>query len=97
MSRQSDNDNPVGHGDGQGSDIIDELAAKRARLSDYQVELLRQALVEYGKRLTDLEVKMDNSMADIKAVKELIRRTQDRLKVVANELDVDLSLPGDSK
>ena len=75
------------HDDVEVEDIEDDITD---RLSESQMELLRHALVEHGKRLGELEAKMDKTLADLLAVKIVIDRTHDRMHKIAKRLGVKL-------
>ncbi len=57
-----------------------------------QLELLRHALVEHGKRLAELEDKMDRSIADLYGVREVVRRASARIKRISDRLGVEPDL-----
>ena len=63
----------------------DELA-----LSESQLELLRHALIEHGKRLGELEERMEKTLDDLLKVKEIIGRTHSRMRKIAEKLNIDL-------
>lgn len=61
-------------------------------LTDVQVELLRVALVDHGKRLGEIEAKMDKMLSDLLAVREVMSRTLIRMKKIADKLGVEIEV-----
>lgn len=59
-------------------------------LSDAQMELLRHALVEHGKRMGALEGMLNKALDDLMLMKDIVARTQARVRKIAEKLGVNL-------
>ncbi len=57
-------------------------------LSEAEMELLRVALVEHGKRLAALEDRMEIQMEDLRSVIGVIRRTYARMRTIGVKLGI---------
>ena len=58
-------------------------------LSAAQTELLRQALREHGKRIGELEAKMDDAMNEYLTTREIVAKIHERVRKIAEKLGID--------
>jgi hypothetical protein len=73
---------------GLDNDDASDSASDAESISVMQMELLRQALIEHGKRIGELEAKIDKALAEMEAVREVVRRSATRTQRIAKRLGI---------
>ena len=90
MSKKKNNGANGSNGNGANGNHGHPQGEVRRAMSDAQMELLRHALVEHGKRMGALEEMINKALDDLLLMKDVVGRTQTRVKKMAEKLGIDL-------